>query len=98
MKSTMMDFPLTLPHILERAGSLFPNSEIVSRLPDKSLHRYTYTDFYQRARALAEALSPGTITSAPARIVAASMAETIFSIVAPNPVPFREHCRSLAGP
>src|SRR6478672_10188576 len=56
MKSTMMDFPLTLPHILERAGHLYPKVEVVSRMPDKSLHRYTYADFYRRARLLAEAL------------------------------------------
>src|SRR5258706_40217 len=53
---TMMDYPLTLTHILERAGRLFGKQEIVSRLPDKSLHRYSYSDFYRRARALAEAL------------------------------------------
>ena len=54
--STMMDFPLTLAHVLERAGRLFPTSEIVSRLPDKSLHRYTYRDFHRRALALGGAL------------------------------------------
>jgi fatty-acyl-CoA synthase len=56
MEATMMNYPLTLPHILERAGRLFPKVEIVSRMPDKSLHRYTYGDFYRRSRALAEAL------------------------------------------
>lgn len=56
MQSTMMDYPLTLTHILERAGKLFPNVEIVSRMPDRSLHRHTYADFYHRARALAEVL------------------------------------------
>ena len=56
MKSTMMDYPLTLPPILERTGRLFGKVEIVSRLPDKSLHRQTYGDFYRRARALAQAL------------------------------------------
>jgi fatty-acyl-CoA synthase len=56
MQSTMMGTPLTLNHFLERAGRLFPASEIVTRLPDKSLHRYTYADFYRRSRALAEAL------------------------------------------
>ena len=56
MQTTMMRYPLTLNHILERAGKLFPKSEIVSRLPDKSLHRHTYADFYRRARSLAEAL------------------------------------------
>jgi fatty-acyl-CoA synthase len=56
MKSTMMSIPLNLSHFLERAGKLFAGQEIVSRLPDKSLHRYRYADFYRRARLLAEAL------------------------------------------
>jgi fatty-acyl-CoA synthase len=56
MKATMMNVPLNLTHFLERAGKLFGAREIVSRLPDKSLHRYTYADFYRRARRLAEAL------------------------------------------
>jgi len=56
MQGTMMNYPLSLPHILERAGRLFPEREIVSRLPDRSLHRYTYRDFHHRARSLAEAL------------------------------------------
>ncbi len=55
--STMMDdYPLTLVHFLERAGKYFGKVEIVSRLPDRSLHRYTYSDFYRRSRALAESL------------------------------------------
>ena len=57
MKSTMMSVALNLSHFLERAGKLFAGREIVSRLPDKSLHRYTYADFYRRARLLAEALT-----------------------------------------
>lgn len=56
MNGTMMNYPLTLVPILERAGKLFGRVEIVSRRPDKSLHRYTYGDFYRRARALAEVL------------------------------------------
>ena len=51
-----MHYPLTLSHILERAGKFFPDVEIVSRRPDHGLHRYTYADLYRRARALAEAL------------------------------------------
>jgi fatty-acyl-CoA synthase len=57
MQSTMMSYPLTLPHLLERAGRYFAKSEIVSRMPDRSLHRTTYGDFYRRARALASALT-----------------------------------------
>jgi len=53
---TMMDFPLTLAPMLERAGKLFGSAELVSRKPDRSLHRYTYSDFYRRARLLAECL------------------------------------------
>src|SRR4051812_30085346 len=56
MQATMMRVPLSLNHVLERAGVLFPESQIVSRLPDKSLRRQRYADFYRRARALAAAL------------------------------------------
>ena len=56
MQGTMMHYPLTLSHSLERAGKYFSTAEIVSRRPDHSLHRYTYADLYRRSRALAEAL------------------------------------------
>jgi fatty-acyl-CoA synthase len=56
MQGTMMHYPLTLSHSLERAGKLFPKAEIVARRPDHTIHRYTYADLYRRARALAEAL------------------------------------------
>ena len=57
MRGTMMDFPLTLPTILERAGKIFPRVEIVSRKPDKSITRTCYGEFYRRARRLAAALT-----------------------------------------
>ncbi len=57
MRGTMMDFPLTLPAILERAGKIYPRVEIVSRKPDKSIARTCYGDFYRRARRLAAALT-----------------------------------------
>ncbi len=56
MKSTMMSTPLSLNSFLERAGQLFGNGEIVSRLPDKSLKKHSYAEFYRRTRALASAL------------------------------------------
>src|SRR5581483_1359448 len=56
IESTMMEFPLTLGHVLARAERLFGASEIVSRRPDRSLHRYTYRDFHRRASALAGAV------------------------------------------
>jgi len=47
---------LTLIPLLERAGTLFANVEIVSQRPDNSTHRYTYRDVHRRARALAAGL------------------------------------------
>jgi fatty-acyl-CoA synthase len=60
----MMDFPLTLPHLLRRAETYFPEKEIVTRLPDKTFHRYTYEDMTRRAKRLAvglqrQGLEPG---------------------------------------
>jgi fatty-acyl-CoA synthase len=56
MDGLMMDFQLTLPHLLQRAETYFGNGEIVTRLPDKSFHRTTYRDTMRRARQLAVAL------------------------------------------
>ena len=56
MHSTMMDLPLSLNHLLERAGTYFGRNVIVSRLPDKSLRRHTYAQYHRRTRALAAAL------------------------------------------
>ena len=56
MRATMQNVPLSLNHFLERAGKLFPRTEIVSRLPDKSYVRHTYADYYRRTRQLASAL------------------------------------------
>jgi len=57
MRGTMMDFPLTLPTLLERAGKLFARVEIVSRRPDRSVVRTCYGDFHRRARKLAWGLT-----------------------------------------
>jgi len=56
MNGLMMDYPLTLTHILERSAKIYPGREIASRLLDGSMHRYTYRDFYRRAHRLAHAL------------------------------------------
>src|SRR5262245_51671604 len=56
IRSTMQRVPLSLNQLLERAGKLYPETEIVSRLPDRSLVRHTFADFYRRARRLAAAL------------------------------------------
>src|SRR5688572_20559159 len=52
----MQRVPLSVNSLLERANYLYPNVEIVSRLPDKSLVRHTFADFYRRARQLASGL------------------------------------------
>ena len=56
MHTTMMDVPLSLNSLLERAGQLFSSNEIVSRRPDKTLVRHTYGEWYRRTRSLAAAL------------------------------------------
>jgi fatty-acyl-CoA synthase len=56
MTGLMMDYPLTLTHILERSAKIYPSREIVSREPDSSMHRYTYRDFHRRVHRLAHAL------------------------------------------
>jgi fatty-acyl-CoA synthase len=56
ISTTMQQVPLSLNDVLERAGRLFPDVEIVSRLPDKSLVRHTFAQFAVRARQLASAL------------------------------------------
>jgi fatty-acyl-CoA synthase len=56
IRATMQRVPLSINQLLERGGKLYPESEIVSRLPDKSLLRHRFADFYRRARSLAAAL------------------------------------------
>ena len=55
-RALMMDYQLNVPAILRRAEELYGDREIVSRLPDKSWHRYTYADFTSRTKRLAVAL------------------------------------------
>lgn len=53
----MMDFPLTITHLLERARAIFPDVTVRSRLTNKSLHTQTYADTYARSAQLAHALA-----------------------------------------
>ena len=48
----MMDMPLSTWMLFNGAASHHSHGEIVSRLPDGSLHRYTYSDFSARAKRL----------------------------------------------
>jgi fatty-acyl-CoA synthase len=55
MKGLIMDYPLTLQHLLERNHQLYGKKEVVSWMPH-GIHRYTYADFYQRVLRLANVL------------------------------------------
>jgi fatty-acyl-CoA synthase len=52
----MMDYPLTLTHLVERATRFFPRSEVVSRRTDRSVHRISYGALVKRVAKLASAL------------------------------------------
>ncbi len=56
MNGLMMSYQLTIHAIMRRAESLHGRREIVSRLPDKQFHRYTYADFIRRTKQLTLAL------------------------------------------
>ena len=56
MDGLMMDYQLTLPPLLRRAETFFADKEVVTRLPDRSFHRYTYRDMAGRAKRLAVGL------------------------------------------
>ncbi|HWE26343.1 MAG TPA: long-chain fatty acid--CoA ligase [Myxococcales bacterium] len=56
MRGTMMDLPLTVSMLAERAARYFPDVEVVSRQPDRALHRTTWGSIIQRAKSLAGAL------------------------------------------
>lgn len=56
MRGLMMDFELTVPTLVRRAEQLYARKTIVSRMPDRSLHRTTYGELIHRARKLAGAL------------------------------------------
>jgi len=56
MQSGIMTIPLTVSSILRHAEAVYGNSEIVSRLPEGGIWRYTYGAAASRARRLANAL------------------------------------------
>ncbi|MDF2695959.1 MAG: hypothetical protein K0S65_4342 [Labilithrix sp.] len=53
----MMDFPLNIAHLIERAEQYFGPTEIVSTLPDRSRRRVTYAETARRCRRLASTLA-----------------------------------------
>ncbi len=57
MDGLMMDFQLTLPHLLRRVETYYGEKEVVTRLPDKSFHRTTWGETARRSKQLAVALA-----------------------------------------
>jgi fatty-acyl-CoA synthase len=56
MQGLMMHCPLTISMMLDHGFKVYPKREIVSILPDKTRHQYTYTDLYKRSKKLMYAL------------------------------------------
>ncbi|HVJ56026.1 MAG TPA: long-chain-fatty-acid--CoA ligase [Aliidongia sp.] len=52
----MMNRPLMISSLIEHAARFHGDIEIVSREPDRSLHRYSYADAHRRSKQLAKAL------------------------------------------
>ena len=52
----MQDFSLTIPTLLEHAATNHGSTEVVARMLDGELFRYTYADLAQRTRQAAQAL------------------------------------------
>jgi fatty-acyl-CoA synthase len=56
MDGLMMDRQLIIPLILNRAETLFGHKEIISCLPDRSIHRCCYSSLAERVKKLSRAL------------------------------------------
>jgi len=57
MRGLMMNLPLQIASLIRHADRYHGDTEIVSRLVEGGIHRYTYQDAHRRARQLANALS-----------------------------------------
>ncbi|HEY5405849.1 MAG TPA: long-chain fatty acid--CoA ligase [Ginsengibacter sp.] len=56
MEGLMMQYPLTVPSILDHGYEVYAQKEIISILPDNTRHSYTYTDLFKRSKKLMHAL------------------------------------------
>jgi len=56
MQGQMMNMPLMISSLIRHADNYHGDTEIVSRLPEGGMHRYTYRDAHRRSRQLANAL------------------------------------------
>ena len=56
MHGLMMNMPLLISSLIRHASQYHGDTEIVSRLTEGGIHRYTYVDAHKRSRQLANAL------------------------------------------
>ena len=52
----MMDYQLTIDRVLEHGNRLYPHKKIRTKLPDGTLHEYSFRDFYGRVKRLCNVL------------------------------------------
>ncbi len=56
MHGLMMEYPLTIDRILEHARRLYGHKRIMTKMPNGTLHQYTFADFYRRVKRLGNLL------------------------------------------
>ncbi len=56
MQGLMMNAPLNISALIRHADRFHGDTEIVTRLVEGGIHRYTYSDAHRRSRQLANAL------------------------------------------
>ena len=57
MQGLMMDMPLLISSLIRHADRHHGDTEIVSRMVEGGIHRYTYRDAHRRIRQLANGLT-----------------------------------------
>ena len=82
MEGLMQHDPLTVNRIFERAATLFPRQQIVTKTPD-GLHRETFEDFGDRVGRLANALRARRRARRPRRVVRVQHAGATTSCTSP---------------
>ncbi len=56
LSGLMMDYQLTIDRILEHGNRLYPYKQVKTKLPDGTLHKYSYRDLFRRVKRLCNVL------------------------------------------
>ncbi len=56
LSGLMMDYQLTIDRVLEHGNRLYPYKKVKTKLPDGTLHEYSYRDLYRRVKRLCNVL------------------------------------------